>query len=106
MPGLCACYGAVEIKRIKIKSTKPHRRKEITEWKLSSGPLAIVSEASGVVTVTNWYGIDDDRAAWGNSITCGGLYANGSVSVYDRSPDGTPGTGPRAYYYHVNARWK
>ena len=65
MPGLCACYGAVEIKRIKIKSTKPHRRKEITEWKLSSGPLAIVSEASGVVTVTNWYGIDDNRAAAG-----------------------------------------
>ena len=54
----------------------------------------------------NWYGIDDNRAAWGNSITCGGLYANGSVSVYDRNPDGTVGTGYRAYYYHVHARWK
>lgn len=95
-----------KIKSSKPLQTKPQRRREITEWKQSSWPLAIVSEASGVVTETNWYGTDDNRAARPNIITCGGLYEDGSVSVYDRSPDGTAGTGYRAYYYHVHARWK
>ena len=71
-----------------------------------AAPLAVANAENSTVTVTNWYGTDDNRAARPNIITCGGLYADGSVSVYDRSPDGTPGTGPRAYYYHVHARWK
>lgn len=71
-----------------------------------AGPVTIPDPGSAVVTVTNWYGTDDNRAARPNIITCGGLYADGSVSVYDRNPDGTIGTGPRAYYYHVSARWK
>lgn len=71
-----------------------------------AAPLAVVNAENSTVTVTNWYGTDDNRAARPNIITCGGLYADGSVSVYDRNPDGTVGTGYRAYYYHVNARWK
>lgn len=71
-----------------------------------AGPFPIVSEESSVVTVTNWYGNDDNRNVKANSITCGGLYADGSISVYDRNPDLTMGTGYRAYYYHVEARWK
>lgn len=71
-----------------------------------AAPLAVANAENSTVTVTNWYGTDDNRAARPNIITCGGLYADGSVSVYDRKPDGTPGTGPRAYYYHVHTRWK
>ena len=71
-----------------------------------AGPFAIVDPENSTVTVTNWYGTDDNRAALANIITCGGLYEDGSVSVYDRNPDGTIGTGHRAYYYHVSARWK
>lgn len=71
-----------------------------------AGPIAVVSEASSVVTVTNWYGNDDNRAALPNIITCGGLYSDGSISVYNRNYDGTIGTGYRAYYYDVKARWK
>ena len=76
-------------------------------WHRSPGaPFTIVTEASSVVTVTNWYGNDDNRAALPNIITCGGLYADGSISVYDRNYDGTIGTGYRAYYYDVKACWK
>lgn len=71
-----------------------------------AGPIAVVSEASSVVTVTNWYGNDDNRAALPNIIICGGLYSDGSISVYNRNYDGTIGTGYRAYYYDVKARWK
>lgn len=71
-----------------------------------AGPIAVVSEASSVVTVTNWYGNDDNRAALPNIITCGGLYSDGSISVYNKNYDGTIGTGYRAYYYDVKARWK
>lgn len=70
------------------------------------GPCTITTEANSVVTVTNWYGNDDNRTVQINSITCGGLYGDGSISVYDRNPDGTIGTGYRAYYYDVKARWK
>ena len=73
-----------------------------------AGPVAIVDAENSVVTVTNWYGDDsnENRGARSNIITCGGVYEDGSVSVYDRNPDGTVGTGYRAYYYYVNARWK
>ena len=69
-------------------------------------PFTVVNTENYTVTVTNWYGTDDNRAARTNIITCGGLQENGSVSVYDRNPDGTLGTGYRAYYYDVKARWK
>lgn len=69
-------------------------------------PFTVVNTENYTVTVTNWYGTDDNRAARTNIITCGGLQKNGSVSVYDKNPDGTWGTGYRAYYYYVNARWK
>lgn len=71
-----------------------------------AGPCKITTEANSVVTVTNWYGSGDNRNVQINSITCGGLYGDGSISVYDRNPDGTLGTGYRAYYYDVKARWK
>lgn len=73
-----------------------------------AGPVTISDPGNAAVTVTNWYGDDtnENRGARPNSITCGGLYEDGSISVYDRNPDGTVGTGYRAYYYHVNARWK
>ncbi len=78
-----------------------------TGWHRSpAAPFPIVTEANSVVTVTNWYGNDDNRAALPNIITCGGLYADGSISVYNRDYDGNPGTGYRAYYYDVKARWK
>lgn len=78
-----------------------------TGWHRSPpAPFSIVTEANSVVTVTNWYGNDDNRAALPNIITCGGLYADGSISVYNRDYDGNPGTGYRAYYYDVKARWK
>ena len=69
-------------------------------------PFTVVNTENYTVTVTNWYGTDDNRAARTNIITCGGLQKNGSVSVYDKNPDGTWGTGYRAYYYDVKARWK
>lgn len=73
-----------------------------------AAPFTIVSEGSAVATVTNWYGNGDNpnRAALPNIITCGGLYSDGSISVYNRNYDGTIGTGYRAYYYDVKARWK
>lgn len=71
-----------------------------------AAPFAIVNENYSVVTVTNWYGNDDNRAARPNIITCGGVYADGSISVYNRNYDGTQGTGYRAYYYDVKAYWK
>lgn len=73
-----------------------------------AAPFTIVSEGSAVATVTNWYGNGDNpnRAALPNIITAGGLYSDGSISVYNRNYDGTIGTGYRAYYYDVKARWK
>lgn len=69
-------------------------------------PFAVVNESGSVATVTNWYGFDDNRAARPNIITCGGMYTDGSLSIYNRNYDGTVGTGYRAYYYDVKARWK
>ena len=78
-----------------------------TGWHRSpAGPCEITTETNSVVTVTNWYGNDEHRDTHSNTITCGGLYGDGSISVYDRNPDGTLGTGYRAYYYDVKARWK
>lgn len=71
-----------------------------------AAPFTIVNENYSVVTVTNWYGNDDNRAARPNIIICGGVYADGSISVYNRNYDGTQGTGYRAYYYDVKAYWK
>lgn len=71
-----------------------------------AGPFPIVSDYDNVVTVTNWYGNDDNRAARPNIITCGGLYVDGSISIYNRNYDDTVGTGYRAYYYDVKAHWK
>lgn len=78
-----------------------------TGWHRSpAAPFPIVNENRSVVTVTNWYGNDDNRAARPNIITCGGLYADGSISVYNRNYDDTAGTGYRAYFYDVKAYWK
>ena len=80
-----------------------------TGWHRSpAAPFAIVNTENAVAIVTNWYGNGENpnRAALPNIITAGGLYEDGSISVYDRNPDGTPGTGYRAYYYDVKARWK
>ena len=78
-----------------------------TGWHRSpAAPFPIANENGSVVTVTNWYGNDDNRAAHPNIITCGGLYADGSISVYNRNYDGTVGTGYRAYFYDVKAYWK
>lgn len=71
-----------------------------------AAPFTIVDEINAVATVTNWYGNDDNRAARANIITCGGIYADGSISIYDRNYNGTIGTGYRAYNYDVKARWK
>ena len=71
-----------------------------------AGPFAIVNAGNSTMTVTNWYGTDDNRAVRPNIITCGNLREDGSVSVYDRNYDGTLGTGYRAYCYDVKARWK
>ena len=71
-----------------------------------AAPFTLVDEIHAVSTVTNWYGNDDNRAARANIITCGGIYADGSISIYDRNYDGTVGTGYRAYNYDVKARWK
>ena len=80
-----------------------------TGWHRSpAAPFAIVNTENAVAIVTNWYGNGENpnRAALPNIITAGGLYEDGSISVYDRNPDGTIGTGYRAYYYDVKARWK
>lgn len=80
-----------------------------TGWHRSpAAPFTIVDTNKAVAIVTNWYGNDENpnRAALPNIITAGGLYEDGSISVYDRNPDGTLGTGYRAYYYNVKARWK
>ena len=80
-----------------------------TGWHRSpAAPFAIVDVDNAVAIVTNWYGNGENpnRAALPNIITAGGLYEDGSISVYDRNPDGTLGTGYRAYYYNVKARWK
>ena len=80
-----------------------------TGWHRSpAAPFTIVDTDNAVAIVTNWYGNDKNpnRAALPNIITAGGLYEDGSISVYDRNPDGTLGTGYRAYYYNVKARWK
>ena len=71
-----------------------------------AGPFAIVNAENSTVMVTSWYGTDDNRAVRPNIITCGNLREDGSVSIYDRNPDGTLGTGYRAYCYDVKARWK
>ena len=80
-----------------------------TGWHRSpAAPFAVVDIENAVATVTNWYGNGENpnRAAIPNIITAGGLYEDGSISIYDRNPDGTLGTGYRAYYYNVRARWK
>ena len=80
-----------------------------TGWHRSpAAPFAIVDADNAVAIVTNWYGNGENpnRAAFPNIITAGGLYEDGSISVYDRNPDGTLGTGYRAYNYDVKARWK
>lgn len=78
-----------------------------TGWHRSpAAPFSVNTESWNAVTVTNWYGNDDNRAARTNIITCGGIYADGSVSVYDRNYNGTQGTGYRAYYYDVKVYWK
>ena len=71
-----------------------------------AAPFTLVNIDKALATVTNWYGTDDNRAARANIITCGGIYADGSISIYDRNYDGTVGTGYRAYNYDVKARWK
>lgn len=71
-----------------------------------AAPFPIVNENRVVATVTNWYGNDDNRAARPNIITCGGVYFDGSISVYNRNYDDTAGTGYRAYFYDVKAYWK
>lgn len=71
-----------------------------------AGPFTVVRAEGCVATVTNWYGIDDNRAARPNIITCGGTYPDGSLSIYNRNYDGTVGTGYRAYFYNVKAHWK
>lgn len=78
-----------------------------TGWHRSpAAPFPIVNEKHNVVTVTNWYGTDGNRGTRTSIITCGGIYSDGSVSVYDRNYDGTMGTGYRSYYYDVKAYWK
>ena len=80
-----------------------------TGWHRSpAAPFTIVDIENAVAIVTNWYGNDKNpnRAALPNIVTAGGLYEDGSISIYDRNPDGTLGTGYRAYYYNVRARWK
>ena len=71
-----------------------------------AAPFTLVNTDKALATVTNWYGTDDNRAARANIITCGGIYTDGSISIYDRNYDGTVGTGYRAYNYDVKARWK
>ena len=78
-----------------------------TGWhKSPAAPFTIVNLEKSVATVTNWYGTDNNRGARSNIITVGGLYEDGSISIYDRNYNGTLGTGYRAYYYDVKAYWK
>ena len=80
-----------------------------TGWHRSPpAPFAVVDAENAVAIVTNWYGNGENpnRAALPNIITAGGVYEDGSISVYDRNYDGTLGTGYRAYYYNVKIRWK
>ena len=80
-----------------------------TGWHRSpAAPFAVVDVENAVATVTNWYGNGENpnRAALPNIITTGGVYEDGSISIYDRNYDGTLGTGYRAYYYDVKAYWK
>ena len=73
-----------------------------------AAPFTLVNADKAVAIVTNWYGNNENpnRAAHPNIITAGGVYEDGSISIYDRNYDGTLGTGYRAYYYDVKARWK
>ena len=78
-----------------------------TGWHRSpAAPFKIVNENYIGLSVTHWYGNDDNRDTRTSIITCGGLYADGSISIYDRNIDGTIGTGYRAYFYNVKAYWK
>ena len=80
-----------------------------TGWHRSpSAPFAVVDVENAVAIVTNWYGNGENpnRAALPNIVTAGGVYEDGSISIYDRNYDGTLGTGYRAYYYYVKIRWK
>ena len=78
-----------------------------TGWhRRPAAPFEIVNENYIGVSVTHWYGNDDNRDTRTSIITCGGLYADGAISVYDRNIDGTIGTGYRAYFYNVKAYWK
>lgn len=78
-----------------------------TGWHRSpAAPFTVVNAIDSVITVTNWYGNDDNRDARPNIIICGGIYNDGSISVYNRNYDGTAGTGYRAYYYDVKTHWK
>ena len=78
-----------------------------TGWhKSPAAPFTIVNLEKSVATVTNWYGTDNNRGARSNIITVGGLYEDGSISIYDRNYNGTVGTGYRAYYYDVKTYWK
>ena len=80
-----------------------------TGWHRSpAAPFTIVDAENAVAIVTNWYGNSENpnRAALPNIITAGGVSEDGSISIYDRNPDGTLGTGYRAYHYDVKARWK
>ena len=73
-----------------------------------AAPFTLVNADKAVAIVTNWYGNNENpnRAAHPNIITAGGVSEDGSISIYDRNYDGTLGTGYRAYYYDVKARWK
>ena len=80
-----------------------------TGWHRSpAAPFAVVDVENAVAIVTNWYGNGENpnRAALPNIVTAGGVYEDGSISIYDRNYDGTLGTGYRAYYYDVKIRWK
>ena len=80
-----------------------------TGWHRSPpAPFAVVDAENAVAIVTNWYGNGENpnRAAFPNIVTAGGVYEDGSISIYDRNYDGTLGTGYRAYYYDVKIRWK
>lgn len=50
----------------------------------------------GIAQITRWYGTDDSRNASATMITCGGLYEDGSLSIYERNYDGSQATGWRA----------
>lgn len=78
-----------------------------TGWHRSpAAPFPIVNHTYNVVTVTHWYGTDDNRGTRTSIITCGGIYDDGSLSIYDRNYDGTMGTGYRSYFYDAKVYWK